>query len=196
MNNNRQAQRIEDDKNARIEMVAAMRGVINLGAMVAEVIEDALRSGLQGHKYSCLHLVDVANSGGPGYRGMLPIGHRRLFDDDRMAFLCTRHPDRLLCDKPAGRVAASCAQHHLITEHQDEYPAVCFTCKKPIPEDEVTPVFAAISLNAPLPVYHWNDRRFAYRGTLHTLPITYLCRRHDRQVDLPIQYSWPRRLAG
>jgi hypothetical protein len=72
-------------------------------------------------------------------------------------------------------------------------PAICFTCQRPVPEDEVVPVFAVIALRQPLTVYSSWDRAFQYRGGLQTLPVTYLCQRHRDQVDLPIRMGWPSR---
>jgi hypothetical protein len=92
-------------------------------------------------------------------------------------------------------VGRSCTYRSAILQggREDELPAHCFTCAQPIPEDEVTPVFALITLRQPLTVHHGPDREFRYMGELETLPITYLCSRHRDQVDLPIQLKWPRR---
>ncbi|MGY1719288.1 hypothetical protein ACI8AG_09600 [Blastococcus sp. SYSU DS0552] len=184
-----------DDTQAHEEMLAAMPAVAKLGAMVAAVIEDALADALDGRrKQSCLHLVDAAN----GWRtdtGPLRPGQRRPLD--RMAFLCVQHPDRLLCDEGASPgVSLGCANLHMAQEHRDEMPARCFTCEQPIPEDEITPVFAAIQLHRPLTVYNSSPSDFQYLGTLHTLPITYLCLRHAAQVDLPIRMAWPLTAEG
>ena len=182
----------DDEKLARLEMISAIPGMVKLGTMVAAVVEDALADARNGRRMqSCLHAVDEANTGNPG-GGMLPIGWRR--ETSRTAFLCVRHPRRLLCDKPAGRVGPGCVAHHFVTEHRDEAAvARCFTCEQPIPEEGVTPVFAVVALRQPLTVSSSYDREFQYRGELHTLPITYLCPRHARQVNLPIPITWPRR---
>ncbi len=181
----------DDVKLARLEMISAIPGMVKLGTMVAAVVEDALADARNGRRMqSCLHAVDEANTGNPG-GGMLPIGWRR--ETSRTAFLCVRHPRRLLCDKPAGRVGPGCVAHHFVTEHRDEAVARCFTCEQPIPEEGVTPVFAVVALRQPLSVSSSYDREFQYRGELQTLPITYLCPRHARQVDLPIPITWPRR---
>jgi hypothetical protein len=48
--------RSEDEKWARFEMVAALPGIINVGAMVHAVVQDALADVLHGRrKQSCLH---------------------------------------------------------------------------------------------------------------------------------------------
>jgi hypothetical protein len=135
--------------------------------------------------------VDAPN----GYRtGVGPLRPGQQRELDRMAFLCVRHPERLLCDeRESPGVSLGCANLHMAQEHKDEIVARCFTCAQPIPEDEVTPVFAVITLHQPLSVYHGPDRSFRYMGELETLPITYLCQRHRDQMDLPIRIMWPRR---
>ena len=181
----------DDDARTRDEMIAAIPATRALGEMVDKVVQDALADGLADgrRKYSCLHAVDEANTGNPG--GMLPIGWRR--QTDRTAFLCVKHPDRLLCDRPGTPgVSRSCLESHVLGGgHEDELPARCFTCAKPIPEDDVIPVFAVISLRQPLTVYHGPDREFRYMGSLQTLPVAYLCPRHRDQVDLPCEVKWP-----
>jgi hypothetical protein len=99
----------DDDKLVALEMIAAIPGEAKLGAMVSTTVADALAAGIDGgRKRSCRHLVDAAKTGNPD-GGMLPIGWRRTFDD-RMAYLCTRHPDRLLCDVPQNpAVSYGCA---------------------------------------------------------------------------------------
>lgn len=179
-----------DDTQAHAEMLAALPEVARLGAMTAAAIEDALSPALGGRrKQSCLHLVDAANGWRTG-TGLLRTGQRRTLD--RMAFLCVRNPDRLLCDEGASPgISLGCANQHLAQEHTDEMPAHCFTCGETIPEDFITPVFAAIELRRPLPVYYSGDAEYQYLGTLRTLPIAYLCLRHAAQVDLPIRMVWP-----
>ncbi len=185
----------EDEKWARLEMVAAMPGMVNLGAMVGAVVEKALAEVLNGrHKQSCLHLVDAANGWRTG-GGVLQVGRERTLD--RMAFLCVRHPDRLLCDEgESPGISLGCANSHMAEQHKDEMPARCFTCDQPIPEDHITPVFAEVKLHRPVPIYYSGDSVLQYLGVLHTLPVTYLCLRHAKQVDLPIRIDWPTTAEG
>jgi hypothetical protein len=110
---------------------------------------------------SCLHAVDES-------AGVM-IGQTK--QTDRMAFLCTRHPGKLLCDNPANRIGPGCVYEHMTTQHKDEVPAICFVCKEPIEELVLTPVYAKIGLHRPLTVHTTWDRKFKYLGPLRTLPL-------------------------
>jgi hypothetical protein len=54
-------------------------------------------------------------------------------------------------------------------------------------------VYAKVQLHRPLTVYTTHDRACQYRGTLRTLPITYLCPRHAPMFDVekPWVIHWP-----
>lgn len=121
-------------------------------------------------------------------RGTLPVGWRRTIDVG-MAYICLRHPDRLLCDAPQNSaVSYGRANQHMATDHA-ELPALCFTCGQPISEDDAVPVFAVETLRQPLTVYNSHDRTFQNRSELQTLPITHLRQRHRDQIDLSLRVA-------
>ncbi len=159
-------------------------GMAKLAAMTAMVVEDALSPALEGRRVqSCLHVVDQAT-------GFI-VGQSK--ETDRMAYLCTRHPDRLICDQPGNSVWPGCLYSHLDDKHRDELPARCFVCEQPIEEPLVTPVFTKIVLHRPLKVYADWKSEYQYLGGLRTMPVAYLCPGHSRLFDVrkPWVIHWP-----
>jgi hypothetical protein len=175
----------DDEQMAWLEMVAKLPDFIAWGTELALVVEGALDAVLDGRRMqSCLHAVDQATG--------IVVGQVKT--TDRVAFFCPAHPTRLLCDNPGNHIGPGCMHHHMLTEHRDEFPAMCFVCHQPIePELLVTPVFGKIELHRSVPVYYDWQSEYQYLGPLRTLPVTYLCPRHSRLFDVrkPWVINWP-----
>jgi hypothetical protein len=160
------------------------QGMAKLAAMTALIVEDCLNPALEGRGVqSCLHAVDQATG--------IVVGQEKT--TDRMGLLCTRHPDRLICDQPGDSVWPGCLYSHLDSDHRDELPARCFVCEAPIEGALLTPVFAKIVLHQPLKVYADWKSSYVYLGGLRTMPVTYLCPTHSRLFDVhnPWVIHWP-----
>lgn len=97
----------DDQKNAHLEMMGAVPGLMKVAARTAEIVENALAPVLEDQpRYSCLHAVDET--------WRTPLGGEMA--TSRTAFLGTRHPEQLLCDGPADRHGPGCAIEHMRTE--------------------------------------------------------------------------------
>ena len=170
----------------------ARLGMIELGAALALVIDDALAPGLEHQSVrSCLHILDEINK-----VKMIPIGHR-VEAGPHQALLCPMHPKRLLCN------LQHCIELHFHELHAGEFEtAACFICEARMRDpltgearDDFTPITAQVKLRKQLPFYDDNRQRgrwFVYEGQLWTLPVAYLCPRHSEVVELPLRAEWPR----
>ncbi|SDY15316.1 hypothetical protein SAMN05661080_02484 [Modestobacter sp. DSM 44400] len=170
---------------SRLEMISAIPGIAKIVGGLAQVVENALSPALRGRRVqSCLHIMDEINT-----RAFMPMDTVEDAEPGRRPLLCPRHPERLLCNKP------DCFYMHYLAHHSDEPDvAVCFVCSTPVADLEFEGVTAEVQLHRQLPFYDDHrhvDAFWTYRGTLGVLPVAYLCPRHDRLIDLPVQLAWP-----
>jgi len=173
---------VTDAEMVALENISAKPGIMKLGALLALAVEDELAPALKNERVrSCLHALDEINA-----KGLLPLGGQRVLET-RQALICPFHPDRLLCNKCA---AAHLARYHNTPEHQ---AVGCYVCQAPWRED-FEGVVAQVQLHRPVPFY--DDRRargqwFTYSGDLWTLPVAWLCPRHEGLQPDPLRMVWP-----
>jgi len=171
-----------DDDLVRLENISAKPGILKLGALLALAVEAELAPALKNERVrSCLHALDEISA-----QGLLPLGGQRVLET-RQALICPFHPDRLLCN---GCAAAHLAHDHNTPEHQ---AVGCYVCQAPWRED-FKGVVAQVQLHRPVPFYDDNRARgqwYVIKGDLWTLPVAWLCPRHDGAVNLPLKMAWP-----
>ncbi len=173
---------VTDAELVALENISAKPGIMKLGALLALAVEAELAPALKNERVrSCLHALDEISA-----QGYLPLGGQRVLET-RQALICPFHPDRLLCNKCA---AAHLAHYHNTPEHQ---AVGCYVCEAPWRED-FEGVVAQVQLHRPVPFYDDNRARgqwFTYAGDLWTLPVAWLCPRHEGAVNLPLKMAWP-----
>jgi len=173
---------VTDAELVALENISAKPGIMKLGALLALAVEDKLSPALKNGKVqSCLHALDEINA-----KGILPRGGQRVLET-RQALICPFHPERLICNKCA---AAHLEHYHNTPEHQ---AVGCYVCQAPWRED-FEGVVAQVQLHRPVPFYDDHRARgqwFTYSGDLWTLPVAWLCPRHEGAVNLPLKMAWP-----
>lgn len=171
-----------DDDLIRLENIAAKPGIMKLGALLALAVEDMLSPALRNERVrSCLHALDEVT-----VQGYLPHDGQRVLET-RQALMCPFHPERLLCNKCA---AAHLGHYHNTPEHQ---AVGCYVCQAPWRED-FEGVIAQVQLHRPVPFcdnIRARGQWFVIKGDLWTLPVAWLCPRHEGAVDLPLRMAWP-----
>lgn len=179
---------LSDKDRLALDTIEAMPKLAQLGAVIAKGVENALAPrGDAQRVFSCLHILDSMALPVPN---MMGINH-----EERRALICPMHPEKLLCNDP------KCLGWHYRQHHPDEaLHARCFVCEAPMLDPitgelhDFTGITGRVTLRAPVKFY--DDRRsqdqwFTYSGVLGVLPVAYLCARHGRCVDLPLQMEWP-----
>lgn len=202
-----------------MENEAARDGVVKLGIMLAEVVNDALAPALrpigpgsfESFVNACEHAQDGTRLTGEDEFGWaLPAEVRRT------VYLCPMHPDELICN------VGDCYMGHWLDHHEGEFDAAkCFVCESPMRDEltheyreDFTPIFAEVELRHPLnlgvaqhaagqfpPGKRPSPLRLLnlafHSGTLVTLPCAYLCPRHEQAAgELPWKMEWPGRSAA
>jgi hypothetical protein len=174
----------EDDKNAVLEMMAAMPRIMQVVADMTETVVKAFSPALEGRTVqSCLHILDDINK-----QGILPMDASEGLPG-RQPMLCPKHPQRLICNQP------ECQKMHYLRGHDEELGFVpCLVCGHLTSFLEAEPIDGEVLLHRKLPFFSDSRRRdgvYAFSGTVGILPAAWLCPRHAEAVDLPIRMAWP-----
>jgi len=173
---------VTDAELVALENISAKPGILKLGALLALTIEAELAPALKNERVrSCLHALDEINA-----KRILPLGEQRV-SETRQALICPFHPDRLLCNRCA---AAHLTEYHNTPEHEG---VGCYVCEAPWRED-FEGVVARVQLHRPVPFFDDHRARnqwYVIKGDLWTLPVAWLCPRHEGAVDLLWKMAWP-----